>query len=159
MADMLHQSLATFRDTMLTAIAKLEFQLRDTYTRPTPYSSYNRWAEEEREEQSSSSESFLPTTTMESTLKSLLTRIDILEQSVASRSLASMREEFLTMEPLKHTKNVLVPSIRSTPALAAAVAAASAIPPEIILSTHELQKEVIIDIESEEEEVVEKRRL
>jgi hypothetical protein len=159
MADMLHQSLANFRDTMLTAIAKLEFQLRDTYTKQSPYTTYNRWAEEEREEHSSSSESFLPNNTLESTLKSLMTRIDILEQSAASRSLASMREEFLSMEPIKHTRNILVPSIRSTPALAAAVAAAaSAIPSDFTLSQPE--HKVFVEEESDEEvEIVEEEEV
>ena len=38
MADSLHMSIAGFRETVLTAVAKLEFQIRDTAVQSAKYS-------------------------------------------------------------------------------------------------------------------------
>ena len=56
----------------------------------------------------------------------------------------------MEIRPALNTRNILVPSVRSTPALAAAVAAASALPPDLDLNSE-------TSSESEEEDVFEEK--
>lgn len=149
MADNIHNTLAAFRDTMLTAIARLEFQLRDSMTGRDLY-----------ERSTVLSEIHCPDMSKyETTLHELLKRIDGLEQRVSESRV--LEREFMEIRPALNTRNILVPSVRSTPALAAAVAAASALPPDLDLhsetsSETEEEEEVVEEaVEQVEEEAVE----
>ena len=150
MADNIHNTLAAFRDTILTAIARLEFQLRDSMTGRDLY-----------ERSTVLSEIHVPDMSKyEATLQELFKRIDGLEQRVSETQV--LEREFMEIRPALNTRNILVPSVRSTPALAAAVAAASALPPDLDLNSEtssesEEELEVIDPIEEEatEEEATE----
>lgn len=145
MADHLHYALTEFRNTILNSVAKLEFQVRD-YT-PSRH-------EEVQSTQLSN---------IENALKELTRRLDVLEKHMYSSNqnytppttpqMQEMATEILKIQPNSNTKNVLVSSVRSTPALAAAVAAASAMPP-LELSSIVMDKEVD-DVEVDTEEIVE----
>ena len=138
MADNIHNTLAAFRDTMLTAIARLEFQLRDSMTGRDLYERSTVLSEIHGPDMSK----------YEATLQELFKRIDGLEQRVSESQM--LEREFMEIRPALNTRNILVPSVRSTPALAAAVAAASALPPDL-----ELNSETSSESE-EEEDVAEK---
>ena len=126
MADNIHTTLAAFRDTMLTAIARLEFQLRDSMTGRDLY-------------ERSTILSDIHGTDMnkhEANIQELFRRIDSLEQRIVEQQHDAIPErEFMDIRPSVNTRNILVPSVRSTPALAAAVAAASALPPDLDLNS------------------------
>lgn len=132
MADSLHMSIAGFRETMLTALAKLEFQLRDTVVQSTKYSipAMSTVATDDYEDCSR-----FEIAKLTSLVSQLSARIAGLEEEISKRdyrpSYASpptpdpMVSELLNMRPSSNTRNILVSSVRSTPALAAAVAAAT----------------------------------
>ena len=170
MADSIHYSLSAFRETMLTAIAKLEFELRDVCARKSepsrPYYPHaSRWMDED-----SDTLSDIPKNDNEDVINQLARNVDILIKRVSSLELKdqiftqkscttsvckesdSNVSELLKFEAVKNTKNILVPSVRSTPALAAAVAAASANPPVFTLDSDEEGEEVEI-IEEEHDKV------
>lgn len=156
MADSLHLALSAFRDTMLTAVARLEFAIRDT----------------ERPEGSSSTPSAELTTFM-TELNGLVSshtsivgghssRIDTLEkkfQSFQEQLAAVLKATEETKELLKipapapsTTRNVLI----STPALAAAVAAVTVQPSEMVLDD-DSESEVGEGQLRQEESVVEEK--
>jgi flagellar biosynthesis GTPase FlhF len=147
MADNIHNTLAAFRDTMLTAIARLEFQLRDSMTGRDLYERSTVLSDIHGPDMSK----------YEATLQELFKRIDGLEQRVSETQV--LEREFMEIRPALNTRNILVPSVRSTPALAAAVAAASALPPDLELnsetSSESEEEEAAEEEAAEEEEVVE----
>jgi hypothetical protein len=178
MADQLHTTLSQFRDTMLTAVARLEFQIRDTLPNQksiqVPHVSQVPQVlrvypdvEEVWPDTSSTCSTILPEQrrfesallqSMAAHLESLEKRLSSLATPVAPASPAvpaspadpaeqcenpntKTIDEILTIQKDKNTRNVLVTSLRSTPALSAAVAAMN--PPEMDLH---------LDADSEEEE-------
>ena len=160
MADNIHTTLAAFRDTVLTAIARLEFQLRDSMTGRDLYERSTILSEIHGHDMSKH----------EANIQELFKRIDSLERRIVEQQQEPILErEFMDIRPSVNTRNILVPSVRSTPALAAAVAAAST-PPEFELNSETsseiseeetsveevTEKEVVEEKEEAEEEVVEK---
>jgi hypothetical protein len=175
MADQLHMSLSQFRDTMLTAVARLEFQIRDTL--PNQKQSHALDSpkvicvcpdvEEVWPDTSSTRSAILPEHRGfdSALLQSIVARMEVLEERLSTLSTpgalatlatlaaladpADQREntniktidEILTIQKDKNTRNVLVTSLRSTPALSAAVAAMN--PP--VMNLH-------LDADSEDEE-------
>jgi hypothetical protein len=133
MADQLHYALVDFRNTMLNAVAKLEFQIRDSVCTPRNF-------QRDEDVRSYSGENDLQKMFMEEIMR----RLEALERAATmstnhstpppSPEINKFAEEILKMQPSSNTKNILVSSVRSTPALAAAVAAASALPPLLDLN-------------------------
>jgi hypothetical protein len=182
MADPLHNSLSAFRDTILTAVARLEFQMRDmrfacatapccTGPSTSNYVNYNStWTPPGAEFVSPADISAVrpdPCGELVNALNELGRRVEtlelrlssaILQQSVAQPPVAQQDvDQILEIEPPTNSRNVLVPSVRNTPALAAAVAAAS--PPEMILVSDDEEEEeddenVVDTIEESEDEAV-----
>jgi hypothetical protein len=157
MADSLHLALAAFRDTMLTAVARLEFAIRDT-----------------EQPVSSSSTPSADLTSFMTEVKDLVSyhtsivgghnsRIDTLEkkfQSLQEQLAAVLKATEETKELLKipaptpeTTRNVLI----STPALTAAVAAVAVQPPAMVLDDEDDSDESTVEKGQlpEEEEVEE----
>lgn len=158
MADQIHMALASFRDEILTSTARLEFQLRDMtqrintnytsacYASPsvnpnaTPNCMRNDrfWADDR------STESDVLSSGRQDALES---RIRILEASIqmllanqrtvdsnASSVTTTIEHDLLSMQAPENTRNIIVKSHCSTPALAAAVTAANtAQPPDLTL--------------------------
>jgi hypothetical protein len=149
MADNIHNTLAAFRDTMLTAIARLEFQLRDSMTSRDLYERSTVLSEIHGPDMSK----------YEATLQELFKRMDSIEQRISEPRM--LEREFMEIRPALNSRNILVPSVRSTPALAAAVAAASALPPDLDLNseTSSESEEETIKEETVEEETVEKETI
>jgi hypothetical protein len=157
MADNIHTTLAAFRDTVLTAIARLEFQLRDSMTGRDLYERSTILSEIHGPDMSKH----------EANIQELFKRIDSLERRIVEQQREPILErEFMDIRPSVNTRNILVPSVRSTPALAAAVAAASAQPPEFELNSEtssesseetaeEIAEEEAAEEEAAEEEVAE----
>lgn len=152
MADNIHTTLAAFRDTVLTAIARLEFQLRDSMTGRDLYERSTILSEIHGPDMSKH----------EANIQELFKRIDSLERRIVEQQREPILErEFMDIRPAVNTRNILVPSVRSTPALAAAVAAAST-PPEFELNSEtssessEETAEEVAEEEIAEEEVEEK---
>lgn len=146
MADSIHNTLASFRDTMLQSIAQLEFQMRDIamMSRPSPY------LEPTPSYYDTAMPMPMPAHTVSNELiQTLIERIETLESkltdSVKQEPVSSFNEieEILTIEKPYTTRNILIPSVRSTPALAAAVAAAdeAALHPIILDSESESESE------------------
>jgi hypothetical protein len=125
MADHIHTSIAAFRDSVLTAVAKLEFQLRDAF--PSRASVYNRESVGSSDEYEDASR--LEIAKLTNIISQLSLRIGSLEERAESSAQRDVMEpivsELLNIHPVSNTRNILVSSVRSTPALAAAVAAAS----------------------------------
>jgi hypothetical protein len=129
MADHLHTAIAGFRDTMLTALARLEFQLRDV---PVGSSRYNASLHTDDYEDSQATFEIAKLTNLVGQLSMRIASLeDNLEKKcvdvhqVTQEKSDTMVSELLTMNPVPNTRNILIASVRSTPALAAAVAAAS----------------------------------
>ena len=146
MADPIHNSLSKFRDTVLTAVACLEFELRDATTarkpvQPTsPEVKPTLWTDDES---SISSIHASELDNIHRALQQLTERIATLEaQGVTTQNI-------LTMEPNPGTRNILVRSVHSTPALTAAVAAANPPNLNLVQAVEEEEEE-----ESEEENSV-----
>jgi hypothetical protein len=141
MADSLHLALSAFRDTMLTAVARLEFAIRDTERSvgsSTPSDNLDTDITRELCDLTSSHTSIVGDHS---------TRIDILEkkfQSFQEQLAAVLKATEETKELLKipapssTTKNVLI----STPALSAAVAATIQ-PPAMDLDEEEEEEEEV----------------
>jgi hypothetical protein len=124
MADHIHTSIASFRDSVLTAVAKLEFQLRDTF--PSKTSVYNRSSIGSSDDYEDASR--LEIAKLTNMISQLSLRIGSLEEQIESSAhdkAEPIVSELLNIRPVSNTRNILVSSVRSTPALAAAVAAAS----------------------------------
>jgi hypothetical protein len=148
MADSLHNILASFRDSILQSIARLEFQMRDI----------------------AAAQRFTPTHSVyeipssdDSTIQELISRIEALEtkfsesatkctvQVKEERSMSIHEvEEIIAIEQPTHTRNIIVLSAFSTPALAAAVAAANPEPVDLD-SESDISGEVIEEEASEVE--------
>lgn len=139
MADQIHFALSKFRTTMLSAVAELEFELRDAVRHPEPVREMHR----------------------EDQVESLVRKMEFLEttlKQVLSSGLGARQtpvvdvqprvEELLQVEPVANSRNVLI-SVKNTPALAAAVAAAA--PPVFDLETED-EEEVEVEVEEDAEE-------
>lgn len=142
MADQIHFALSKFRTTMLSAVAELEFELRDAVRSPEPVREMHH----------------------EDQVESLVRKMEFLEttlKQVLSSGLGARQtpvvdvqprvEELLQVEPVANSRNVLI-SVKNTPALAAAVAAAA--PPVFDLETEE-EEEVEVEEKEEEDEEIE----
>jgi hypothetical protein len=147
MADSLHNVLASFRDSILQSIARLEFQMRDI----------------------AAAQRFTPTHSVyevpasnDPTIHEILSRIESLEMkmretvSVKKESTGPVDEtdeveEIIKIEQPTNTRNIIVLSAISTPALAAAVAAANAPEPIALdsVSESDASGEVVEEEESE----------
>jgi hypothetical protein len=165
MADLLHNAFSDFRDTMLTAIARLEFTLRDAMARERQVPQISRgvpvgtpvctepWGcmampgptAFDGHSDSSSSISEIPVDTsavfgpvlqeFAKRLEAIEKKFDDVPTAVRMSCESEDVKELLTMEAPTSSRNVLVPSVRNTPALAAAIAAAN--PPVFTLSLEE----------------------
>ena len=157
MADSLHLALSVFRDTMLTAVARLEFAIRDSATgsvEPSP--SLNHEFVELKEQLHQNLNSY------ESLKTSHTTRMNTLEkeyQNLQEQVAALLKATEETKELLKipapapsTTRNVLI----STPALAAAVAAVT-VQPSVMVLDDDSDSEVGEGQLPQEEEVVEEK--
>ena len=150
MADSLHNILASFRDVVLQSIARLEFQMRDI-------AAAQRFTPNHSVYEVPSSDG--PT---DSTIQELISRIEALETKISeSATMCNVQvkeersmsihevEEILTIEQPHTTRNIIILSARSTPALAAAVAAAN--PHPISLDSESDHSGEVVEEESEEE--------
>lgn len=142
MADSLHTTLATFRDSILQSIARLEFQLRDSSSVITP--TVQSDSSKEFDDRLMIIERLIDDDHRKmnqlysnqekkynEVIQSLLSRIESLEHTLSStqtKQTSESVEEILTIEEPTTSRNIVIPSIRSTPALAAAVAAANPVP-------------------------------
>jgi hypothetical protein len=128
MSDPIHMSLSTFRDSILSSIAHLEFQLRDVLGSRSNQPVQSPIVVDE---------------TIQTELQQITTRMATMEQTIQvllerNKTIDTMdliRQELLSIQPSINTKNVLISSVRNTPALNAAIAAAN--PPELNLSDSE----------------------
>ena len=149
MADSLHNILASFRDGVLQSIARLEFQMRDI-------AAAQRFTPNHSVYEVPSSDG--PT---DSTIQELISRIEALETKISeSATMCNVQvkeersmsihevEEILTIEQPHTTRNIIILSARSTPALAAAVAAAN--PHPIILDSESDHSGEVVEEESED---------
>jgi hypothetical protein len=165
MADSLHNTLATFRDSILQSIARLEFQLRDSAgaaatAAPSESVINNNNAILQRLANLETKLHMAGQSQSNQAIDAILTRIVMLDERLSELEEATQPtqkepsheiEEILTIEEPTTTRNIVIPSIRSTPALAAAVAAAN--PAPIALdSASEGSGEVIEEEESESED-------
>lgn len=135
MADSLHNALGKFRNTMLTAVACLEFELRDSMK---------------------SSETDMRIDTIMSTLNEVSEAVSNLKPVSAEPALHQFTmnqvlesSNILNITPPLNTKNVVV-SKSTTPALTAAVAAFN--PPSMALAEEMEVDEDATEEEEEEEE-------
>jgi hypothetical protein len=137
---------------MLTSIACLEFQLRDTLY---PCSSIHGPPSVHPEPSSSSAES---NELFQGIVQDLTKRMTSLETYVKTlayqQTQTTIERELLSMEQNINTRNILIASPLGTPALSAAVAAAN--PPDFALSDEEEEEE---EEEVEEEPSVEEEIL
>ena len=134
MADSLHNTLASFRDVVLQSIARLEFQLRDsaatTVVQPQPSTEiYNRVVALEqfvKTDQKGFSELYMKQGTEHNhAIRALISRIESLEMklsTIQTKQSSESVEEILTIEQKPTTRNIVVTSVRSTPALSAIIA-------------------------------------
>ena len=174
MADSLHNTLASFRDSILQSIARLEFQLRDsaatTVVQPQPSTEiYNRVAALEqfvKTDQKGISELYMKQGTEHNhTIRALISRIESLEMKLSTtqtKQSSESVEEILTIEQKPTTRNIVVTSVRSTPALSAIIADVN-LEPDVLdsesesdvehceMSESDCTGEVIEDEEEEEE--------
>lgn len=158
MADQLHYALVDFRNTMLNAVAKLEFQIRDSACTPNQTYKHTYFNDEDTYESRSNRGNDEQRMFMEEIVR----RLEALERAAPmttnhstpppSPEINRFTEEILKMQPVSNTKNVLVSSVRSTPALAAAVAAASALPPLLDLNLNLNFNTDLSAVEKDEEE-------
>jgi hypothetical protein len=157
MADNLHSVLSEFRDTMLAAVARLEFSLRDQ--QPPRYSTYNyvgnpnaTWIPnsmassavnpQNDDDESSSVGSNEVFQTLMRHLETLTSRVATLERQgpvATAPSSASVLEVndihgILELQPPSGSRNIIVKTPAATPALAAAIAAAN--PPSLELHSN-----------------------
>ena len=170
MADSLHNTLASFRDSVLQSIARLEFQLRDSSSvvasTPTVQSdSSNEFRhrinslEQSNEQDREMFKRMIAEQehTYNAVIQSLLSRITSLESNLAYATASGQSsesvdeiEEILTIKQEPTTRNILIPSVRSTPALTAAFAAA--IPEPVVLDSESEHSGEVVEVDSEEDE-------
>lgn len=160
MTDMLHSVLSQFRDTMLTAVARLEFSLRDlpmsqaTYTgNPNAtWCSPNHVNSRAMSECDSDSNEHIHE--IMKTLDGLSRRISKLEvrEPKSNDSVIEVDDVsgILDMKPPEGSRNIIIRSAQQTPALSAAVAAAN--PPDFTISTGDSATAASRDEEVEEGE-------
>jgi hypothetical protein len=142
MSDPIHMSLSTFRDSILSSIAHLEFQLRDILGSRSNQPVQSPIVVDE---------------SIQTELQKITTRMTSMEQTIQvllerNKTIDTMdliRQELLSIQPSINTKNVLISSVRNTPALNAAIAAAN--PPELNLSDSEEEDDDLSSIHGEEE--------
>jgi hypothetical protein len=164
MADSLHNTLATFRDSILQSIARLEFQLRDSAATLSNHSHESNIPSQALFSRILAIEQSLQEYTNPSLIRqtdSILTRLGMIEERLNAIEEATQRntqeepsheiEEILTIEEPSTTRNIVIPSIRSTPALAAAVAAANP-EPVVLDSASEVTGEVVEEEDESESE-------
>lgn len=169
MADSLHNTLAAFRDSILQSIARLEFQMRDNMTTLRGASNsqfevngeyYHRInaIEQSNEQDRQMFKQMIAEqeAKINTIIQSLHSRIESLEHKLSvpikTQSSESMEEILVIEEPVP-TRNIIIPSVRSTPALTAAIAAA--IPEPVVLNSEsesEHSGEVIEEISEDEED-------
>ena len=145
MSDSIHRILSEFRDAILTSVARLEFQFRDTV--PTPTTEPNVL------------DNLKPLTERITALEATLGKV--LEHQVTLVEQEAVKTELLSFEQTTQSRNILlssvhnalVSSVHNTPALAAAVAAAN--PPAFALSEDEDSISSIEQEECDEEGVIE----
>ncbi len=172
----MHMALASFRDEILTSIARLEFQLRDIPQRNgthnnycnTKYGYFNNatnvsdsqrndtfWNDDNSKDTAHKEE-------MERRIRALEASIQMLLEnqnrqpavSKASSITTTIEDDLLNMQAPADTRNIIVKSHSGTPALAAAVAAANALTPLDIGSTplaHAVVVENTVLVEDETE--------
>jgi len=142
MSDPIHMSLSTFRDSILSSIAHLEFQLRDILGSRSNQPVQSPIVVDE---------------SIQTELQKITTRMTSMEQTIQvllerNKTIDTMdliRQELLSIQPSINTKNILISSVRNTPALNAAIAAAN--PPELNLSDSEEEDDDLSSIHGEEE--------
>lgn len=128
MADQLHNALSRFREDILTSVARLEFQLRDTISLQRQQlhddaihklnEMHSTILKRMNEMQlNSDKDPRFSTPDNSSTISSIEA-----QESVQN---VNIEENLLSFQPPQNTRNVIVPSVRSTPALFAAVTAAN----------------------------------
>ena len=132
MADSLHNNLAQFRDTMLSAIARLEFEVRDGRSSVNvPFG--NEYMNPNGTLQTQ-------VNNLQNTLTFLMTRLDSLERNNNTNTPSYTDvNEILEMKAPENSRDIIVHSPHCTPALSAAVASAN--PPEMILESDEEEEE------------------
>ena len=132
MADSLHNNLAQFRDTMLSAIARLEFEVRDGRSSVNvPFG--NEYMNPNGTLQTQ-------VNNLQNTLTFLMTRLDSLERNNNTNTPSYTDvNEILEMKAPQNSRDIIVHSPHCTPALSAAVASAN--PPEMILESDEEEEE------------------
>ena len=143
MADSLHNNLAQFRDTMLSAIARLEFEVRDGRSSVNvPFGNVTTtW-----------NECMNPNTTLQQqvnniqgTLTAIMNRLDSLESNMPRTPTCTDVNEILEMKAPENSRDIVIHSPKCTPSLMAAVASAN--PPEMTLESEDESED-----ESEEDE-------
>ena len=132
MADSLHNNLAQVRDTMLSAIARLEFEVRDGRSSVNvPFG--NEYMNPNGTLQTQ-------VNNLQNTLTFLMTRLDSLERNNNTNTPSYTDvNEILEMKAPENSRDIIVHSPHCTPALSAAVASAN--PPEMILESDEEEEE------------------
>ena len=128
MSDPIHMCLSKFRDSILSSVAHLEFQLRDvtaSHTTQTaaPISVADETVRKELQDVRARMAEMEETMTM------------LMEKYAKQDTIDMIRQELLSIQPSLDTKNILISSVRNTPALQAAVAAAN--PPDFQLEDSE----------------------
>jgi len=175
MADTLHFSLEKFRNTILSAVAQLEFELRHNMPQCGPssccemkhedvhsvssYSKHNEariYPEEDQYELLARKLGFLETT-MTQVLAQMHTPLRTAEPIL---EVEHPVEDLLNVKPVQNSRNIVISSVKNTPALSAAVASVMAMPPTMSLDTAEEssideEEEHEVEEEDEEEEVEE----
>lgn len=147
MADTLHMSLSKFRDTMLTAIARLEFELRDAMGNTSCDDFQPVRVEHSHVNDYRVSELSNVVDTLSSNLQIMMEKMSFLEQRVSAPKEV---QELMSIEPPRESRNVVISSsVKSTPALSAAVA--SLHPPSMNLS--EKNEDEVEESEEEESEI------
>ena len=139
MADSLHNNLAQFRDTMLSAIARLEFEVRDG--RSSVNASFGNVTTTWNECMNSNNSLQNQVNNLQNTLTVIMNRLDSIERSNNVPNTPSYTDvnEILEMKAPENSRDIIVHSPHCTPALSAAVASAN--PPEISLESEEEDEE------------------
>jgi len=148
MADSIHMVLSTFRNSILTSIAQLEFQLRDVCSDISRQQSTDQVNVLKETITKSLEDINTRMASMELNIKTVMTE----QPNKSSQDL--LREELLSFKPSLYSRNILVSSKHNTPALNAAVAAAN--PPSFDLcdSDDELESSFDDAVSDDVEEVV-----
>jgi hypothetical protein len=156
MADSLHNVLASFRDSILQSIARLEFQMRDIAAaqRFTPTHSVYEVPPSQGSSDPAIHEILSRIESLEMKMSELAAKpvVSVKKESTGSFHETDEVEEIIKIEQPANTRNIIVLSAVSTPALAAAVAAVNPEPAPIALdsvSESDASGEVVEEEESE----------